>query len=83
VDELRRTLDRSEGRTGDRLREAANQIQIAQAERDLKIAEFYDRTKRTEAAIFSYELLCQRYPGTTFAEKARQRVEELRKRPTK
>jgi RNA polymerase sigma factor (sigma-70 family) len=83
VDELRRTLDRSEGSTGARLREAASQVRLAQAERDLKVAEFYDRTKRTEAAIFSYELLCARYPGTPFAEWARQRVEELRKRSTK
>jgi hypothetical protein len=41
-----------------------------QAEKDLKVAEFYERTNRPQAAYFSYDLVRRRYPGTASAEQA-------------
>jgi hypothetical protein len=58
------------------------QINTIQAEVDLKIAEFYRQSGRPESARFYYELVCRRYPGTTFAVTAKQRMDDL-KRPMK
>ena len=53
-------------------------INIQQADRDFKIAEFYQRTGHPGSAYFYYELVCRRYPGTTYATQAAQRKDELR-----
>lgn len=53
-------------------------MNIQQADRDFKIAEFYQRTGHPGSAYFYYELVCRRYPGTTYASKALQRKDELR-----
>ncbi|HZZ81744.1 MAG TPA: tetratricopeptide repeat protein [Gemmataceae bacterium] len=53
-------------------------INIQQADRDLKIAEFYRRTGHPGSAYFYYELVCRRYPNTTFAEKAAKGKSELK-----
>ena len=50
----------------------------APGERDLKVAEFYDRTGQTGSASFYYELVQRRHPGTAFAQKASQRIEVLK-----
>jgi outer membrane protein assembly factor BamD (BamD/ComL family) len=50
------------------------------AERDFQLAEFYWRTEHPGAAYFYDEVVQRRYPGTSFAEKARQRVEDVRTR---
>jgi outer membrane protein assembly factor BamD (BamD/ComL family) len=53
-------------------------INIQQADRDFKIAEFYQRTGHPGSAYFYYELVCRRYPNTTYAAQAQQRKTELR-----
>lgn len=49
----------------------------AAAERDLKVAQFYDRTGHAGSAVFYYQLICRRYPGTNEAAIALQRLAEL------
>ena len=53
-------------------------INIQQADRDFRTAEFYQRTGHPGSAYFYYELVCRRYPGTTYAEKAEQQKNELK-----
>lgn len=53
-------------------------INIQQADRDFKIAEFYQRTGHPGSAYFYFELVCRRYPGTTYAAQALQRKEQLK-----
>ena len=53
-------------------------INIQQADRDFKIAEFYQRTGHPGSAYFYFELVCRRYPGTDYAAKALQRKEQLK-----
>ncbi len=53
-------------------------INEQQASKDFGIAEFYKRTDHPGAAYFYYELVRRRYPGTTWADKAMQRIEEIR-----
>jgi len=53
-------------------------INVQLAEKDLKLAEFYQRTGHPGAAYFCYELVCRRYPNTSYAATAAKRKEELR-----
>jgi outer membrane protein assembly factor BamD (BamD/ComL family) len=53
-------------------------INRQQAEKDFKIAEFYERTNHFGAAYFSFEIVCRRYRGTPFAEQAALRMKELK-----
>jgi outer membrane protein assembly factor BamD (BamD/ComL family) len=53
-------------------------INQQQADKDLKIAEFYRRTGHPGSAYFYYELVRRRYPGTTYFDKATQGMHELR-----
>ncbi|MCS6976514.1 MAG: tetratricopeptide repeat protein [Gemmatales bacterium] len=53
-------------------------INEQQAEKDYSIAEFYRRTNHPGAAYFYYEIVRRRYPGTTWAAKATERMHELR-----
>jgi polyhydroxyalkanoate synthesis regulator phasin/F0F1-type ATP synthase assembly protein I len=49
------------------------------ADRDIEIAEFYRRTGKFGTAHFYFQLVQRRYPGTNFAEKAKQGLEDLKK----
>jgi outer membrane protein assembly factor BamD (BamD/ComL family) len=49
-----------------------------QADKDYKIAEFYQRTGHPGSAYFYYEIVRRRYPGTKYAERATKNMEELR-----
>jgi hypothetical protein len=53
------------------------------ADRETKVAEFYQRTGKFSTAYFYYQLVQIRYPGTDFAEKARQALEDLKKHRTR
>ena len=53
-------------------------INLQQADRDMKIAELYQRMDHPGAAYFYYEIVCRRYPGTTYCATATQRKQELR-----
>ncbi|MBY0525191.1 MAG: tetratricopeptide repeat protein [Gemmataceae bacterium] len=52
---------------------------MQQAEKDFRMAEFYGRTGHPGSAYFYYEIVRRRYPGTEFADKATQRMWDLRK----
>jgi TolA-binding protein len=56
------------------------QIHAVEAEKDYEVARYWDRTGHPGAAYFSYEIVCRRYPGTSFAEKSKQRMTELKER---
>ncbi|MCI0455975.1 MAG: outer membrane protein assembly factor BamD [Gemmataceae bacterium] len=51
-----------------------------QADKDWKIAEFYRRVGKPAPAYFMYELVRRRYPGTTYEQKAIDRMRELQPR---
>jgi DNA-directed RNA polymerase subunit M/transcription elongation factor TFIIS len=53
-------------------------IDHMQADRDLRIADFYRRTGHLNTAKFYYGLVCRRHHGTAQAEIARQRAHEIR-----
>jgi outer membrane protein assembly factor BamD (BamD/ComL family) len=53
-------------------------ITLQQAEKDFLMAEFWRRTKHPGAAYWYYGLVIQRYPTTTFAQKARKAMEEIK-----
>lgn len=52
---------------------------IAAAERELKCAEFWQRTGHPISAYFYYESLFYSYPNTLYAERAKERMTELEK----
>lgn len=56
-----------------------DKIADMQADRDLKVAEYYRRTGKLGSAYFYYELTRRRYPGTDIEKKAVQGLEELKK----
>ncbi len=56
---------------------------IAAAENDLKMAEFYRRSGHLDSSRFYYELIRRRYPDTIYAERARERLAELKEQPEK
>jgi TolA-binding protein len=53
-------------------------IRLQQAEKDFKMAEYYERTKHPGSAYFYYELVRRRYPGTKFADEAARRMAYLK-----
>lgn len=53
-------------------------INLQQAEKDFKIAEFYRRTGHPGSAYFYYEIVRRRYPGTRFFDLATDHMNELR-----
>ena len=52
-------------------------INMQQAEKDFRTAEFYKRTNHPGSAYFYYELVRRRYPGTPLADKAAEHMKEL------
>lgn len=55
-------------------------INLQQAEKDFKTAEFYRRTGHPGAAYFYYGIVRRRYPNTPFFDRATERMHELRKK---
>ncbi|MFO0929274.1 MAG: tetratricopeptide repeat protein [Gemmataceae bacterium] len=53
-------------------------IDLQQAEKDYKMAEFYRRTGHPGSAYFYYQLVRRRYPNTKYARMAEERWNELR-----
>jgi outer membrane protein assembly factor BamD (BamD/ComL family) len=52
-------------------------VNLQQAEKDFKMAEFWERTGHPGSAFFYYELVKRRYPGTKPASDAAARMERL------
>jgi outer membrane protein assembly factor BamD (BamD/ComL family) len=53
-------------------------INLQQAEKDYKAAEFWRRTGHPGSAYFYYDMVRRRYPGTKYAELSAERMNELR-----
>jgi len=66
---------------GDRVfcKSASGEVETAdlQAQKDVGPAAFYRRTGYPASALFYYEMVRRRYPGTTWSEKAKQAIHEL------
>lgn len=54
-----------------------------QADKDFKIAEFYERTRHPGSAFFYYEVVRRRYPDSTYARRAEDRMAEIRRKHQK
>jgi outer membrane protein assembly factor BamD (BamD/ComL family) len=52
-------------------------INMQQAEKDFRTAEFYRRTNHPGSAYFYYEIVRRKFPGTPLADKAGERMKEL------
>ncbi|MFQ5712973.1 MAG: outer membrane protein assembly factor BamD [Candidatus Scalinduaceae bacterium] len=55
------------------------EIDIAMAERDYEVGEFYLRRKRQDAGAIYFESVIKEYPNTEWAAKAKEKLEMLRK----
>ncbi len=55
------------------------EIDIAMAERDYEVGEFYLRRKRPDAGTIYFESVIKEYPNTEWAAKAKEKLEMLRK----
>jgi outer membrane protein assembly factor BamD (BamD/ComL family) len=53
-------------------------INLQQAEKDYKMAEFWRRTNHPGSAYFYYELVRRRYPGTRYASLSLEKMDQLR-----
>jgi outer membrane protein assembly factor BamD (BamD/ComL family) len=70
VDRALRSYPELAARKGDFLQRQLVGINLQQAEKDYKIAEFYRRTGHPGSAYFYYEVVRRRYPGTKFFDQA-------------
>lgn len=53
-------------------------IQALQAEKDIRRAEFYERTKHPGSAYFMYEIVRRRNPGTKYEKLANEKMNQLK-----
>ncbi|CAN5373364.1 hypothetical protein BH11PLA2_BH11PLA2_33670 [soil metagenome] len=53
-------------------------IRAQQADKDLRMAEFYEQTRHPGSAYFYYEIVRRRYPGTKQSDLATARMNELK-----
>jgi len=60
-----------------KLNRARDQIRYQQAEKDFRMAEYYERTGHPGSAVFYYELVRRRYAGTRYSDVATDRKEHL------
>jgi outer membrane protein assembly factor BamD (BamD/ComL family) len=52
-------------------------VTAGQADKDMKRAEWYERTKHPGSAYYIYELVRRNYPNTKYAEEAERRMKRL------
>ena len=77
LEESRKLIDRYQGgypewnKDREWLTRQLGSIHLQQADRDLKIGEFYRRTGHPGSAYFYYELVRRRYPNTDYAKTGR------------
>ena len=55
-------------------------ITLQQAEKDFKMAQFYQHKGRPESAFFLYEIVRRRYPGTKYADMATEEMHRIRQK---
>ena len=63
------------------LNRSEREIRYRKAEREWSMAKFYDRRRSYGAARFYYQLLAEDYGDTPYADKASNRISEIRDRP--
>jgi hypothetical protein len=61
----------------ERMNRARFAIRYQQAEKDFETARYYERTGHAGSAVFYYELVRRRYPGTRYADLATERKDTL------
>lgn len=61
----------------DKLTRAKFAIRYQQAEKDFRMADYYERTGHPGSAVFYYELVRRRYAGTRYSELASEKKEHL------
>lgn len=61
----------------ERMTRARFAIRYQQAEKDFETARYYERTGHPGSAVFYYELVRRRYPGTRYADLATERKDQL------
>ena len=77
-------LTQFRGQLGDeapRMAEARNRIVAQQAERDWKMAQYYETKEYFGAARMYYDTILDKYPRTPHAQKARERLAQIRSEP--
>ncbi|MCC7519645.1 MAG: outer membrane protein assembly factor BamD [Verrucomicrobiae bacterium] len=65
----------------EKIEQARENIQKLRAEQGLglmRVAEFYDRQRKTESALIYYNSVVQKYPGSELARRAARRADEIR-----
>lgn len=65
------------------VKQEVNPNTVTAAEKDLKIAESHRQAGRRDSARLQYELIRRRYPDTLYAERAKERLAELKKQKEK
>jgi outer membrane assembly lipoprotein YfiO len=68
-----------QGALVDTTKEIIVEIDIAMAERDYKVGEFYLRRKRPDAGLIYFESVIEDYPNTEWADMAKEKIEMLKK----
>ena len=58
--------------------EIIGEIDIAMAERDYKVGEFYLRRQRPDAGLIYFESVIKDYPNTEWAARAEEKIEMLK-----
>ena len=74
------TLYPNEKERGDEAKEIISSLRTEQAKGSFQIAQFYEKKKRWRGALVYYNEVVALDPNSQYAEKARQRIEELNKR---
>ncbi len=67
-----------QGALADTTREIIGEIDIAMAERDYKVGEFYLRSKRPDAGLIYFESVIKDYPDTEWAARAEEKITMLK-----
>lgn len=68
-----------QGALVDTTKEIIGEIDIAMAERDYKVGEFYLRSKRPDAGLIYFDSVIKDYPNTEWADRAKEKIEMLKK----
>ena len=67
-----------QGALADTTKEIIGEIDIAMAERDYKVGEFYLRSKRPDAGLIYFESVIKDYPNTEWAARAEEKIKMLK-----
>jgi len=60
--------------------EYLRELKSREAKKNFEIASFYEKQKKIKAAIFYYQSVLRNYPESEFAQKAKKKIKELKKK---